>query len=75
MSDDQDVAKHRILAGPLGRRIAKTSNANAPGNRPWTAACTSLGARNAGETIILTCRMLHSSRTAICSTLTAPATI
>ena len=45
------------------------------GNRPSTAACTSLGARNASEIVILTWRMPHCSRAAICSTLTLPATI
>jgi hypothetical protein len=34
---------------------------------PQTAACTSLGARNADLIIILTCRTLHFSRAAICS--------
>jgi hypothetical protein len=33
------------------------------------AAFTSSGARNASEIVILTCRMLHLSRAAICSTL------
>ena len=45
------------------------------GNRPSTAACTRVGARKASEIVIFTCRMLHFSRAAICSTLTAPATI
>jgi hypothetical protein len=46
------------------------------GNRPTTAACTSLGARKASEIVILTCRMLHLLRAAICSALvTVPATI
>ena len=45
------------------------------GSRPSTAACISLGARNASEIVILTCRMLHCSRAAICSTVTVPATI
>ena len=46
------------------------------GSRPSTAAFTSSGARNASEIVILTCRMLHLSRAAICSTLvTVPATI
>ena len=45
------------------------------GSRPSTAVCTSLGARNASEIVILTCRMLHISRAAIWSTLTLPAMI
>ena len=46
------------------------------GNRPSTAAFTSSGARNASVIVILTCRMLHLSRAAICSTpVTVPATI
>ena len=45
------------------------------GSRPSTAAFTSSGARNASEIVISTCRMLHLSRAAICSTLvTVPAT-
>jgi len=46
------------------------------GSRPSTAALTSSGARNASEIVILTCRMLHLSRAAICSTVvTVPVTI
>src|SRR5213079_2184808 len=46
------------------------------GSRPSTAAFTRSGARNASEIVILTCRMLHLSRAAICSTpVTVPATI
>src|SRR5262245_63311460 len=46
------------------------------GSRPSTAACTSLGARKASEIVILTWRMLHFSRAAICSTVVIlPATI
>ena len=39
------------------------------GNRPWTAACTSPGARNASDIVMFTWRMLHPSRAAICSTI------
>src|ERR1700757_5337690 len=46
------------------------------GSRPSTAAFTRSGARNASEIVILTWRMLHLLRAAICSTLvTVPATI
>ena len=46
------------------------------GNRPSTAAFTRSGARNASEIVMLTCRMLHLSRAAICSTVvTVPETI
>jgi hypothetical protein len=38
------------------------------GRRPWTAARTRSGARNASEMVILTWRTLHFSRVAICST-------
>jgi hypothetical protein len=59
-------------AGASRRRVTPIPQ----GNRPSTAACTSLGARKASEIVILTCRMLHFSRVAICSSLmTVPATI
>ena len=46
------------------------------GNRPSTAAFTSVGERKASEIVLLTCRTLHFSRLAICSTLaTEPVTI
>ena len=59
-------------AGASRRRVTPMPR----GSRPSTAAFTSSGARNASEIVILTCRMLHLSRAAICSTLvTVPATI
>ena len=59
-------------AGASRRRVTPIPQ----GNRPSTAACTSLGARKASEIVILTCRRLHWSRAAICSTVvTVPATI
>ena len=58
-------------AGASRRRVTPMPR----GSRPSTAACTSRGARNVSEIVILTCRMLHCSRAALCSTLTAPATI
>ena len=48
-------------AGVSRRRVTPMPR----GNRPATAACTSSGARNASEIVILTCRMLHFSRAAI----------
>jgi hypothetical protein len=45
-------------AGASRRRVTPIPQ----GNRPSTAACTSLGARKASETVILTCRMLQFSR-------------
>jgi hypothetical protein len=46
------------------------------GRRPSTAALTSSGARKASEMVILTCRTLHFSRVAICSSsVTWPETI
>src|SRR5215475_12126214 len=46
------------------------------GSFPSMAAFTSEGARNASEIVIWTCRTLHCSRAAICSTLvTVPETI
>ena len=48
-------------AGASRRRVTPMPR----GNRPSTAACTSLGARNASEIVILACRMLHCSRAAI----------
>ena len=48
-------------AGASRRRVTPMPR----GNRPSTAACTSSGARNASEIVILTCRMLHFSRAAI----------
>jgi hypothetical protein len=46
------------------------------GNRPSMAAFTSVGERKASEIVMLTCRMLHFSRVAICSTsTTAPVTV
>src|SRR6267143_6067703 len=59
-------------AGASRRRVTLMPR----GSRPSTAAFTRSGARNASEIVILTCRMLHLSRAAICSTLvTVPATI
>ena len=59
-------------AGASRRRVTPMPR----GNRPSTAAFTSSGARKASEIVILTCRMLHFSRAAICSTLvTVPAMI
>ena len=48
-------------AGASRRRVTPMPR----GNRPWTAACTSVGARKASEIVIPTCRMLHFSRAAI----------
>ena len=46
------------------------------GNRPSMAAFTSVGERKASEIVMLTCRTLHFSRVAICSTsATVPVTI
>ena len=46
------------------------------GNRPSMAAFTSVGERKASEIVMLTCRTLHFSRPAICSTsATVPVTI
>ena len=46
------------------------------GNRPSMAAFTSVGERKASEMVMLTCRTLHFSRVAICSTsATVPVTI
>ena len=39
------------------------------GKRPSMAAVTSVGERKASEIVMLTCRTLHFSRAAICSTL------
>src|SRR5439155_20518029 len=59
-------------AGASRRRVTPIPRSN----RPSTAAFTRSGARNASEMVILTCRMLHLSRAAICSTpVTVPATI
>src|SRR5947208_3556985 len=59
-------------AGASRRRVTPMPR----GSRPSTAAFTRSGARNASEIVILTCRMLHLSRAAICSTpVTVPATI
>jgi hypothetical protein len=52
-------------AGASRRRVTPMPR----GSRPSTAAFTSSGARNASEIVMLTCRMLHLSRAAICSTL------
>src|SRR5438128_7875862 len=52
-------------AGASRRRVTPMPR----GSRPSTAAFTRSGARNASEIVILTCRMLHLSRAAICSTL------
>src|SRR6266571_1283248 len=49
-------------AGAWRRRATPTPR----GSRPSTAAFTRWGARNASEIVILTCRMLHLSRAAIC---------
>jgi hypothetical protein len=51
-------------AGASRRRVTPIPR----GSRPWMAAFTSSGARKASEIVILTCRMLHLSRAAICST-------
>src|SRR6266487_3233838 len=51
-------------AGASRRRVTPMPR----GSRPSTAAFTRSGARNASEIVILTCRMLHLSRAAICST-------
>ena len=59
-------------AGASRRRVTPMPR----GSRPSTAAFTSSGARKASEIVILTCRMLHFSRAAICSTpVTVPAMI
>src|SRR5438046_2464097 len=59
-------------AGASRRRVTPIPQ----GNRPSTAACTRLGARKASDIVILTCRRLHLSRAAICSTVvTVRATI
>src|SRR2546430_9242447 len=59
-------------AGASRRRVTPMPR----GSRPSMAALTSSGARNSSEIVILTCRMLHFSRAAICSTLVmVPATI
>src|SRR5207237_9126989 len=59
-------------AGASRRRVTPMPR----GRRPSTAAFTRSGARNASEIVILTCRMLHLSRAAICSTpVTVPATL
>ena len=66
-----DGRAHGHSAGASRRRVTPMPR----GNRPSMAACTSLGARNASDIVILTCRMLHCSRAAISSTQTVPATI
>jgi len=58
-------------AGASRRRVTPIPR----GNRPSMAPCTSLGARNASDIVILTWRRLHCSRAAICSTVSVPATI
>ena len=49
--------RHIWRPGASRRRVTPMPR----GNRPLTAACTSLGARNASEIVILTCRMLQLS--------------
>jgi hypothetical protein len=67
--------EHRVLARPLGRSIAETSDADAARQSSFDGSGPSLGARNASEIVILTCRMLHFSRAAICSTLVTVPTV
>ena len=61
-------AEHGLLARPFDWSIAQSGNANAAWQSTFDASLHELGARNASEIVMLTCRTLQRSRFAMLAT-------